>query len=140
MKDISQACRAVSILAVVACLLLGQRATAQSAKGPDFVGTWAGTWDGSGSGDFELTLESRDAKPGGRVAVTTDAGNYNADLKQIAFDGNKMTASYDFPLDPSAEISMTATFDGRTAKGTWLLHPKGQTTEVASGTLTVTRR
>jgi hypothetical protein len=126
--------------AMIACALLCQTASAQATKDQDFNGTWTGTWDGSGTGGFELTLETKDGKPIGRVSVTTDGGNYTADLKQIAFDGNKMTASYDFPLDPSAEVSITATFGPPTAKGTWLLHPKGQTSEVASGTWTVTRK
>ena len=115
--------------------------TAQSSRGQEYTGTWAGTWDGSGTGDFELTLEqTKDGAIGGKVAVTTDGGNYNADLKSVAFDGNKMSASYDFPLDPSAEIAVTATFDPKTAKGTWLLHAKGQSAEVASGTFSVTRK
>lgn len=101
---------------------------------------WSGTWDGSGSGEFELTLVSKDGVLGGKVAVTTDGGNYTADLKAVAFDGNKMTATYDFPLDPSAEVAIGATFDNGTAKGTWMLRPKGQSTEIASGTWTVTRK
>jgi hypothetical protein len=116
-------------------------ATAQSSRGQEYTGTWAGTWEGSGSGEFELTLEqTKDGAAGGKVAVTTDGGNYNADLKAVAFDGNKMTASYDFPLDPSAEVAISATFDQKTAKGSWMLHPKGQSAEVASGTFSVTRK
>jgi len=115
--------------------------TAQSSRGQEYTGTWAGKWDGSGTGDFELTLEqTKDGAIGGRVAVTTDGGNYNADLKSVTFDGNKMSASYDFPLDPSAEIALTATFDQKTAKGTWLLHAKGQSAEIVSGTFSVTRK
>jgi len=72
--------------------------------------------------------------------VTTDNGNYNADLKAIVFDGNKMTAKYDFPLDPSAEVAVTATFEARAAKGTWSLRAKGQDGEVASGTFTTTKK
>jgi lipocalin len=113
----------------------------QSSRGQEYTGTWSGTWDGSGSGEFELTLEqTKDSALGGRVAVTTDGGNYTAELKSVAFDGTKMTASYEFPLDPSAEVAISATFDNRTAKGTWLLHPKGQAAEIASGTWTVTRK
>ena len=51
-----------------------------------------------------------------------------------------MTAKYDFPLDPSAEVVMTATFDGGTAKGTWSLRAKGQADEIASGGLAVTKK
>ena len=128
-------------LALVICAVMWPRvdASAQSREN-DFAGTWAGTWDGSGAGEFELTLETKDGKPAGKVAVTTDGGNYTAELKAIAFDGNKMTAAYDFPLDPSAEVAVAATFAAATAKGTWSLHPKGQTTEIAGGTWTVTKK
>jgi hypothetical protein len=113
----------------------------QSSRGQEYTGTWSGTWDGSGSGEFELTLEqTKDGGVGGRVAVTTDGGNYTAELKSVAFDGTKMTASYEFPLDPSAEVALSATFDNRTAKGTWMLHPKGQAAEIVSGTWTVARK
>src|SRR5438552_2995508 len=96
-----------------------------ASSAPDYTGTWSGTWDGAGSGGFELTLQKKGDGVAGKVAVTTDNGPYDAELKGIAFEGKKMTAAYDFPLDPSAEVSITATFDGSAAKGTWLLHPKG---------------
>ena len=38
-----------------------------------------------------------------------------ADFKSIVFDGTKATAANDVPLDPSAEVVMTASFDGATA-------------------------
>src|SRR5262249_18704515 len=86
------------------------------------VGTWTGTWDGAGSGNFELTLDkTREGAPVGRVAVTTDGGNYSADLKSIAVDKQKLTAKYEFPLDTSAEVFVSATFEGKDAKGTWAL-------------------
>lgn len=116
-------------------------AAAQSSRGQEYVGIWSGTWDGSGSGEFELTLEhTKDGSIGGKVAVTTEGGNYNAELKSVAFDGDKMTATYDFPLDPSSEVAINATFDNRSAKGTWMLRPKGQSTEIAGGAWTVTRK
>jgi hypothetical protein len=53
-----------------------------------------------------------------------------------------MSARYDFPLDPASgsEVVLAATFTGSTAKGTWSLRPKGQTTEAAGGTWTVTKK
>ena len=134
--------RLVRVVAfVMYAALCAYPVTAQSSRGQEYAGTWTGTWDGAGSGEFELTLEqTKDGATGGKVAVTTEGGNYNADLKSVAFDGNKMTASYDFPLDPSAEVAVSATFDQKTAKGTWKLHPKGQSEEVASGTFSVTRK
>jgi len=131
----------VSLLVLALCEFApgGRGLAAQSSTADKYIGTWAGTWDGAGSGEFELTLdknrEARDAPLIGRVAVTTDGGNYNADLNSVSFNGQKMTAKYDFPLDPIA-----ATFEDRTAKGTWSLHPKGQDTEIAGGSWTVTRK
>src|SRR5262249_6738455 len=116
-----------ALLAVVICAALGAALGAvQSSSGSAYAGTWAGTWEGPGTGQFDMTIENGKDGPTGRVAVTTDNGNYNADLKAIVFDGNKMTAKYDFPLDPSAEVAVTATFEARTAKGTWSLRAKGQ--------------
>jgi hypothetical protein len=107
----------------------------QSSNAGQYAGNWSGTWDGSGEGKFELMLAaSQDGAVTGKVAVTTDGGNYDADLKDVAFDGNKMTAKYDFPLDPSAEVVVAATFETSAAKGTWSLRPKGQSTEIAGGT------
>jgi len=114
---------------------------AQSQSGDQFAGTWAGTWDGAGMGEFTLTLDKGTAGAiTGKVDVVTDAGPYTAELKSVAFEGQKMSASYDFPLDPGSEVVMAATFDGATAKGTWSLRPKGQSTEAAGGTWTVTKK
>jgi hypothetical protein len=112
----------------------------QSSTGDEYVGRWTGTWDGSGSGEFELTLEKGKDTPTGKVAVTTEQGNYAADLKGLSFSGKSMSATYDFPLDPSAEVAIVATFDGGKAKGTWSLRPKGQATELAGGSWTVTKK
>jgi hypothetical protein len=112
----------------------------QASTGDEYAGTWTGTWDGSGSGEFELTLEKGKDAPSGKVAVTTEQGNYTADLKGLSFSGKSMSATYDFPLDPSAEVAIAATFDGGKAKGTWSLRPKGQATELAGASWTVTKR
>jgi len=113
----------------------------QASNAGQYAGTWTGTWDGAGAGEFEMTLDkTRDGGLTGRVAVTSDAGNYTADLKGVSFDGTKMTAKYDFPLDPSSEIAVAGNFDDRAAKGTWSMHLKGQDAEVAGGTWTVARK
>jgi hypothetical protein len=116
------------------------RGAVQSSAGEQYAGTWGGTWDGAGSGEFELTLEKKDGALAGKVAVTTEAGPYTADLKTVSFDGAKMNAKYDFPLDAGAEVIIAATFESSSAKGTWSLRPKGQDSEVAGGTWTVTKK
>ena len=129
------------LLAVSAIAFAADIEARQAAAAEQYTGMWTGTYDGSGTGQFEMTLDKgNDGAITGKVNVTTDGGNYSADLKSVSFDGAKMTAKYDFPLDPSAEIMMTATFDGRTAKGTWSLRAKGQTDEIAAGGLSVTKK
>lgn len=115
----------------------------QSASGEQYAGIYSGTWDGAGAGNFELTLEkAKDDGVTGKVAVTTDGGNYTAELKALSFEGRKMNAKYDFPLDATAgsEVLLVATIEGSIVKGTWSLHPKGQEAEVAKGTWTVTKK
>lgn len=107
----------------------------------DRIGTWTGTWEGAGSsGGFELTLEQvKDVPLTGRVAVTGEPA-YKAVFKSLSFDGKKLTASYDFPPDEAAEVSLAATADGNKLTGTWALVAKGDKTEVASGSWTVTKK
>lgn len=113
----------------------------QAAGADQYAGTWSGTYDGAGTGQFEMMIDKgKDSAMTGKVNVTTDGGNYSADFKSLSFDGGKMTARYDFPLDPSAEIVMTATFDESSAKGTWSMRPKGQADELAGGGITVTKK
>lgn len=130
--------------AIVLCVVLlsGVAASAQrGASGDQFVGAWSGTWDGAGSsGGFDLTLERpKDGAMGGRVAVTGEP-SYKATLQTIAFDGNKMTAKYEFTPDPQAEVLLVATFEGSTASGTWSLREKASGNEVVSGTWKVARK
>ena len=117
----------------------------QTPNADAYAGTWSGTWDSDsvGSGTFDLTLEKgNDGALTGKVAVTADGGggDYTAELRTLEFDGKKMAAKYDFPLDPSAEVVVAADFEDRTAKGTWSLRPKGQTAELAGGKWTVTKK
>jgi hypothetical protein len=105
----------------------------------DLTGTWTGTWEGAGTGGFELTLEKgKDGKLGGQVSVTGEP-TYKATLKTLTIEGQKMNATYDFPPDESMEVTLTATFDSNTAKGTWVVTQKGGG-EVASGTWTVAKK
>ena len=127
-------------------LLLGVTISAaqQDSKPPagdQFVGVWAGSWDGAGSGGgFELTLE-RDKEKGltAKVSVTGEP-TYKATLSSVAFEGTKMTGKYDFPEDTSAEVVLTATFEDKAASGSWSLREKSTGNEVASGGWKVTRK
>ena len=117
-----------------------QRGTDGSSPGEPFLGTWTGTWEGAGSGGFELTLEKgKDGAIAGRVSVTGEP-TYKATFKTLSFDGKKMTATYDFPPDEGGDVTIAATFDGNAAKGTWLLREKASGNDVANGTWAVTKK
>ena len=114
-------------------------AMVQGAPGAAYVGTWNGTWDGAGTGGFELTIEKQNDALSCRVAVTGEPA-YKATCKSLSFDGGKMTAKYDFPPDERAEVTLEAAFEEKTAKGTWALREKGTGNEVAAGGWAVTRK
>lgn len=134
----------VVAVAAAAVLWIGVRTHAAAAvDGQQYVGGWAGSWEGGGSGKFEMTLEvGADGQMGGGVTVGTDQGDYTAKFSKITFAGNKMTATYDYPLAAQAEASIAGTFDGKTANGTWGLGAKGQsqTQAMASGTWKIDKK
>jgi hypothetical protein len=124
----------------LAIVVVGMSARVVRAADQDYAGIWSGTWDGQGSGGFELTLEKgTDGALGGKVSVTGEP-TYKATLKTVKFDGGKMSATYDFPPDERAEVVLAATFDGDTAKGTWTVRAKDGGNEVFSGGWTVNKR
>jgi hypothetical protein len=129
------------LLIMFAVVTSAQRGTDGALNGEQFVGAWSGSWDaGTSSGGFELTLEKgKDGVLGGRVSVTGEP-TYKAVLKTLSFDGNRMTAKYDFPLDESAEVTLAASFEGNKADGTWALQAKGTNNAPLTGTWTVTRQ
>ena len=130
------------ISAVWICLLLlGVVAAAQRGEGAaDPVGTWQGTWQGEGSsGGFELTLEKgKDGALAGRVVVSGEPA-YKATLRTVSIEGSKLTGAYDFPPAPEAEVVLTATIDGNSCKGDWVVREKASGNAAAQGTWTVTR-
>ena len=141
MADIKRFRTGVLLLILVAVGSTARQASGQGSNGSEYVGTWSGSWEMTGSsGGFELTLEKgKDAALAGRVSVTGEP-TYKAELKTIAFDGKKMTATYDFPPDDNLEIALATTFDGNTAKGTWTARGKNGGAEVASGSWTVSKK
>ena len=121
-------------------LILGVTCAAAQRGDDEFLGTWSGTWEGAGSGGFELTLEKSSNGPmTGRVSVTGEP-TYKATLKTLTIDGNKMSASYDFPPDEASEVVLAATFEGKKADGTWQVREKANGTVAFKGTWTVTKK
>jgi hypothetical protein len=124
--------------ALLATLWFGLQIHAAAAvEGQQYVGSWTGTWEGGGSGRFDMTLElGSDGKMTGGVSVGTDQGDYTAKFSKAVFTGNKLSATYDYPLDAQGEVTIAGTFDGKTGTGTWGLGAKGQSEAqaLASGT------
>ena len=128
------------ILAFGVICSAAQRGGDSTAPGEQFLGMWAGTWEGSGSGGIELTLDKDvEGTVRGRVSVTGEP-TYKAAFKALSFDGNQMNARYDFPPDEAIEIVFSATFEGDTAKGSWSAREKANDNEVAAGTWQVKKR
>ena len=125
------------VMALVASV--GAQGGGDAAAARKYFGTWSGTWEGGGgSGGFDITLEAgKDGKPAGNVSVTGEP-TYKATFKTLAFDGAKMTATYDFPPEPAVLVTLTATFEGDAAKGTWAI--KGDSFDPLSGTWTVKKK
>jgi hypothetical protein len=126
--------------AAAAFALLGAVAMAQTDIAA-FVGTWNGTWEGGGTGRFDLTIErDSDGQPSGGVAVGTEQGDYTAKFKELSFDGQNMKARYEFPLDSQADVAVTGTFNGGSAEGSWTLVAKGGDQAFAGGTWKVQKK
>jgi hypothetical protein len=126
--------------AAAALALMGAVAMAQSDVAA-FVGAWGGTWEGGGSGRFDLTIErGSDGQPAGGVSVGSDQGDYTAKFKQLSFEGQNMKGRYEFPLDPRADIAITGTFNGGTAEGTWSLVEKDGDQAMAGGSWKVAKK
>lgn len=118
-----------------------QTQAAKPAEGEQYVGSWTGSWEGGGSGKFDLTIErGADGMLTGGVAVGTEQGDYTAKFMSLSFAGNKMTAKYIYPPDEQGEVALTATFAAAGADGTWALGAKGGGSEMAAGTWTVKKK
>ncbi len=113
------------LIGVWAGLHLG---SAAAADGEQYVGTWKGTWEGAGAGGrFDLTFaRGGDGKLAASVSVGTDTGDYNAKFSTVSISGDKLAGAYDYPPDPQGEVTITGSFDPKTAIGTWSLGAKGQ--------------
>ncbi len=134
--------------AVIVLMLAGigaavQLGAASAAEGDQYIGTWRGTWEGAGAGGrFDLTFaRGSDGKLAASVSVGTDMGDYNAKFRTIAVTGEKLAGAYDYPPDPQGEVTITGSFDPKTAIGTWSLGAKGQSGgQAIAGTWKVTKQ
>ena len=130
------------IIWICAAILGAVPAAAYQAAAEDArAGTWIGTWQADASnGGFELTLEKGKEGPlTGRVSVTGEP-TYKATLKTLTIEGDKLAASYDFPLADGVEVRLAGTFDGTACKGTWVVRETANATTAAQGTWSVTKK
>src|SRR5258708_39402867 len=134
--------------AVIVLMLAGiggavQLGAASAAEGDQYIGTWRGTWEGAGAGGrFDLTFaRGSDGKLAASVSVGTDMGDYNARFSTIAVTGEKLAGAYDYPPDPQGRVTITGSFDPKTAVGTCALEAKGQPGgQAIAGTWKVTKQ
>ena len=125
----------VVAIALISAVALPSAQGAAASKDP-VVGSWAGTYDGDGTGKFTMSI-SRDpaGQLGGTLEATTDDGGaFTATFKSIVVDGSKVVMAYDSPGDGNV-VTLDATLDGTTLKGTWK-SVDGSGTVVASGGFT----
>jgi hypothetical protein len=130
----------ILFIAAVA-LLATQEATARPDDSDAFVGTWEGTWTGGSSGKFGMTIsKGAGGKLSGSISPTPDQGEgYTVAFKTVEVTSGKLTVKFE---DPSgeADIILTGSAEGKSAKGTYSVRQKGDGSEVDSGSWTLTKK
>lgn len=124
------------------CCALVSLAQAQQAAGEkNPVGAWAGSWTGGSNGTFEMAItKAADGKLGGSITPKPEGGeSYTATFTSVAFSDGKGTIKL---ADPSGEVEITleATVDGSTLKGSYSVRAKADGGEVDRGTFTANKR
>jgi hypothetical protein len=136
MTDVQRIRNVVLIVGFVMAVTLALASV--SASSDRFVGQWTGTYVGDDTGQLTITL-SRDAdgRPTGGISAARDqGGRYELPFKSVSFDGDRMTAKYDWP--EGGEVTHEGTFGEDEAEGTWsFADPSGTT---AGGTWKVSRK
>lgn len=130
------------ILSVAAVALLGAREAVARQDGSDaFVGTWEGTWSGGSTGKLEMKIsKGAGGKLSGSISPRPDQGDgYTATFKSAEVISGKLTAKFDDP-NGEVEIILTASLEGKSAKGTYSVRQKGDSSELDTGTWTATRK
>jgi hypothetical protein len=136
---------------VLAGLLIGLWLTAsalpaRAADGDQYLGKWAGTYEGGdATGHFQLAFErGSDGKLLATLSVDDDGGGgqgYSVKMKSAAFTGDKFAGAYDPPGDNQTEINLKGTFSANAGSGDWSLgaRDKPSSPPAASGTWKLTK-
>jgi hypothetical protein len=124
-----------------AAILSAPEASAKSDDSDLLVGTWEGTWSGGSSGNVGMTIsKGAGGKLSGSISPKPDQGDgYTVALKSVEISSGKLTLKFEDPNGES-EITLTATVEGKSAKGNYSVRQKGDGSEVDSGTWTVTKK
>jgi hypothetical protein len=113
----------------------------QKATEKDLIGTWAGRYSGASTGAFEMTI-TRDAEGrlGGTVSPKADDGEaYTAPFTSVKFADGKATMTFTDPAG-NVDITIEATPEGSSIKGTYVVHARADGSEAERGTFTATKK
>ena len=130
-----------AILFLTGAAFLHAPGAAARADADAFIGTWEGTWTGSSTGKLEMTIsKAADGKLSGSVSPRPDQGDgYTVPFKSVEVAAGKLTAKCDDP-NGEVEITLTATVEGKSARGTYSVRAKADGSEVESGSWTATKK
>jgi hypothetical protein len=129
------------VLLAVAGLCTAPAAQAQKPSEKDLIGTWTGRYTGASSGAYELTINrDADGKLTGSVSPKPDDGEaYTTPLNTVTFAEGKVTLTC-FDSSGQAEITVEATVEGSSLKGTYVVRARADGSEAERGTLTGTKK
>lgn len=84
------------------------------------VGKWAGTYEGSDSGKFELIInqDSNRKLTGQIVMLPPDGNRYPINLKTVVWQNGQLNAAYTDP-ESGGDVSFSGKPNGANLKGTW---------------------
>lgn len=84
------------------------------------VGKWAGSYEGSDSGKFELVVnqDSNRKLTGQIIMLPPDGTRYPIDLKTIVWRNGQLNAAYSNPEDGS-DVNFSGKHESSALKGTW---------------------
>ncbi|HYN05941.1 MAG TPA: hypothetical protein VES67_00990 [Vicinamibacterales bacterium] len=132
---------ALVVIGLIAFCAAAAAQAPQKATEKDLIGTWTGKYTGGTTGAFEMTIiKGADGKLGGSVSPKPDAGDpYTTPFNSVQFADGKATMKC---FDPPGEVEITleATLEGSTIKGTYVVRARADNSEVDSGTFSGTKK
>jgi hypothetical protein len=114
---------------------------ASQSEGPNYAGTWVGTYSNPNSETNNLSFTfSKDEKGqwGGTVKFTNQDGEQTVAFKSLQFADGKMKGVIESP-DGQVEVTIEGQFAGDKLEGTYAVSPKGSTEVNEKGTLKVAK-